>query len=69
MDKDLLEHLDAREAEEVAKEAAEAKNPGQNPSQRMSAATMDPELRKKEAKQKFKIIFLSQIIQFVEVRE
>ena len=40
----------------------------QHPS-RMQTGEQDPELRKKEAKQKFKIIFLSQIIQMVEVRE
>ena len=35
----------------------------------MNCDTMDPELRKKETKMKFKIIFLSQIIQMVETRE
>lgn len=36
---------------------------------RMQTGEQDPELRKKEAKQKFKIIFLSQIIQMIEARE
>ena len=44
-------------------------NPTQPQAPRMNTDTMDPELRKKETKMKFKIIFLSQIIQMVETRE
>ena len=47
----------------------EKQNQIPEPPPRMNTDTMDPELRKKETKMKFKIIFLSQIIQMVETRE